>query len=196
MPDPRNDEQLIADYYAGDENALEVLYNRYYTRCLGFLYNKSKFRADDYLEDVRGEIIKITLTIIRKKEFKIEGEGSFAAWFYRVALLECMSAFRKHLKDKPSVSQAFPDCKGPFPDDKIISMVCSDEKDIQAKRIRLARAFKHLTPKEIRALILSVKIPYGDIIKMPEFAEYNEHSFAEYVYNIKKKIREAEDDTE
>ena len=66
MPDPRTDEQLIEAYYAGDksadspadrgESAFDLLFNRYYTRCLGYLYHKSICKDENFLEDVRGKM--------------------------------------------------------------------------------------------------------------------------------------------
>ena len=195
MPNaPHTDEQLIEAYYAGSENAFDLLFNRYYTRCLGFLFNKSFFKDEDYLDDVRSEIIRITITAVRKKKFKPAGLGSFAAWFYRVALLECINADKKRRRAIKNISQAYPDFRGPFPDNKIISKLCDDKTDIPAIRHKLTQVFKKLSVEEKKLLILSVRFSYQKIVKMPEYSEFNVHSLAEHLYNIRKKIREANED--
>ncbi|KKM19277.1 hypothetical protein LCGC14_1657240, partial [marine sediment metagenome] len=168
--------------------------NRYYTRCLGFLFNKSFFKEEDYLDDVRSEIMTVTMTAIRKQKFKPAGAGSFAAWFYRVALLECLNADKKRRRAIKNISQVYPDSRGPFPDDKIISKLCAEETDIPAIRHKLAQVFKGLSVKDKKLLILSVRFSYQKIVKMPQYSEFNVHSLAEHLYNIRKKIREANED--
>ena len=184
------DEQLIEAYYAGKEDAFDLLFNRYYTRCLGFLFHKSIFKKDvNYLEDIRSEIIRTTISKVRDKSFKVEGVGSFAAWFYKVAFLKCLNADKKRRKSDPNLSAACPDSRGPFPDDKILSMVHSNAADIPAMRRRLVNIFKGLPEEDKKLLILSVEMPYGEIIKKPEYSKYNVHSLTEHLYNIRKKIR-------
>ncbi|HEC64357.1 MAG TPA: hypothetical protein ENI23_03590 [bacterium] len=187
---PPTDEQLIEAYYGGNENAFDTLFNRYYTRCLGFLFNKSFFKEEDYLDDIRSEIIRITISAVREKRFKPEGHGSFAAWFYRVAWLECINADKKRRRAIKNISQVYPDSRGPFPDDKIISKLCAEETDIPAIRHKLAKVFKKLSVEEKKLLILSVRFSYQKIVKMPEYSEFNVHSLAQFIYNIRKKIRQ------
>jgi len=190
-PDPIGDEDLVTAYRAGDPQALDILIARYYTKLLGYLFANSFFKDEDYLSDVRHNIIVHLLEGIRPGgKFTSRGPGSFSAYLYTIAGLECLNADKKRRRAVIPISQAFPESESPFPEENILFKITPDASDIEYARMKLARAFKNLNPEEVKLLQLSIRMKYKDIIKMPEFSEYKSvDSLMNKVYNIKKKIK-------
>jgi len=197
MPeDVRSDEDLVAAYRAGDPQALDTLIARYYTKLLGYLFGNSFFKDEDYLSDVRHNIIVRILEGIRSGKFVSRGVGSFSAWLWTIAGLECLNADKRRRRAIIPISQAFPESArtGPFPEENILFKVTSDASDIEYARMKLARVFKKLTPEEIKLLTLVIveKKPYKDIIIMPEFSKYKTVDYLRHkVYNIIKKLNKS-----
>ncbi|MFH1230837.1 MAG: hypothetical protein V1709_05005 [Planctomycetota bacterium] len=198
------DEQLIDAYRKGvasgeprpngrEASALDVLFSRYLIPLLSYLFGKSFFHKDeDYLSDIRQQIFMVVCQGIRDGKFQSRGAGSFRAWLWTIAELECLNADKKRRRSIVPVSQAFPDSEKPFPEDEVLFKIASNDSDIEYARIKLARAFKdkNITPEEIKLLQLSVRMKYKDIIKRKEFSKYKSvDSLKDKIYNIKKKIK-------
>jgi RNA polymerase sigma factor (sigma-70 family) len=187
------DEQLIDAYRSGDQSALDVLFSRYLTKILTWLFGKSFFNKDeDYLSDVRDEIFLKVCQGIRDGKFQSQGPGSFSAWLYTIAELECLNADKKRRRSIVPFSQVFPesDSESASPEDNILFKVTSNTSDIEYARIKLERAFKNLKPEEVKLLKLSVRMKYQDIIKLREFSKYKSvDSLKHKVYDIMDKIR-------
>ena len=197
-PDQIGDEDLVTAYRGGEQNALDILIARYYTKLLGYLFAHSFFNKDeDYLSDVRHNIIVHLLEGIRPGgKFTSRGPGSFSAYLYTIAGLECLNADKKRRRAIIPVSQAFPESArtGPFPEENILFKITPDASDIEYARMKLARVFKKLTPEEIKLLTLVIveKKPYKDIIIMPEFSKYKTVDYLRHkVYNIIKKLNKS-----
>lgn len=192
MPDNQlSDEALIEAYRKSEAPALDVLFSRYLTPLLSYLFNKSFFKDEDYLSDVRQQIFMVVCQGIRNGNFQSRGAGSFKAWLYTIAELECLNTDKKRRRSTIQVSQAFPESEKPFPEDEVLFKIASNDSDIEYARMKLERAFKNLKPEEVKLLQLSVRMKYKDIIKRREFSKYKSvDSLKDKIYNIKKKIRE------
>jgi RNA polymerase sigma-70 factor (ECF subfamily) len=93
------DNQLVLAFQQGNNNALEVLVNRYKDKIftsINFLL-KDKFLAEDMFQDV---FIKIIDTL-RKDRYN--EEGKFLPWALRIAHNLCVDHFRK-VKRTPTIT--------------------------------------------------------------------------------------------
>ncbi len=95
---PINDQQLIAQYLEGDENAFKELLNRYQQKIYTSIY---LFVKDDALaEDIFQEVfIKIINTL---RSGKYNHEGKFGQWAMRISYNLCVDYFRRS-KRRPVV---------------------------------------------------------------------------------------------
>ena len=93
----QSDAELIHAYIHGQEQALEVLINRYkdkvYTSV--FMLVKDKYLAEDIFQDA---FLKIIKTI---KEGRYAEQGKFLPWAIRVAHNLCMDHFRRSKQQIP-----------------------------------------------------------------------------------------------
>ncbi len=92
-----SDAELIHDYIHGQDQALEVLINRYkdnvYTSV--FMLVKDKYLAEDIFQDA---FLKMIKTI---KEGRYAEQGKFLPWAIRVAHNLCMDHFRRSKQQIP-----------------------------------------------------------------------------------------------
>jgi RNA polymerase sigma-70 factor (ECF subfamily) len=97
-----SDAELIHAYTHGNDNALEVVINRYkdkiYTSI--FMVVKDKYLAEDIFQDAFLKIIKTM------KDGRYAEQGKFLPWAIRVAHNLCMDHFRK---TRQSVAVTLPD---------------------------------------------------------------------------------------
>lgn len=86
-----SDAELIHAYTHGNENALEVLINRYKDKVYTSVYMlvKDKYLAEDIFQDA---FLKMIKTI---KDGRYAEQGKFLPWAVRVAHNLCMDHFRK-----------------------------------------------------------------------------------------------------
>ena len=85
----QNDEELILEYQAGHQKAVEVLYERYKNPILNFSIRILGHRAD--AEDVTGEVF---LALVSEK-YTPNSQAKFSTWLYTVARNSCLSRLRK-----------------------------------------------------------------------------------------------------
>ena len=87
----QSDAELIHAYIHGQENALEVLINRYKDKVYTSVYMlvKDKYLAEDIFQDA---FLKMIKTI---KEGRYAEQGKFLPWAIRVAHNLCMDHFRR-----------------------------------------------------------------------------------------------------
>lgn len=88
---PKSDQQLVACYITGKEDALNTLINRHEDKILGFIISKVKDRelAEDLFQDTFVKIIH-TLKLGNYNE-----EGKFLPWVMRIAHNLIIDYFRK-----------------------------------------------------------------------------------------------------
>lgn len=198
--EPLQDEQLVEAYRKGEKSALDILFSRYLTKILSWLFGRSFFNQDkDYLIEVRDEILLKVCEGIRKMPeaggFSSRGPGSFQAWLWTIAELECLNVDKKRRRLYIPFSQAFPaqpdsDDESASFEDNILFKVNSEPDETEYARLKLERVFKRLKPDEIELLQLSVRMKYKDIIKLQKFSKYKTiDSLKHKVYDIMKKIR-------
>ena len=93
----QSDAELIHEYIHGQEQALEVLINRYkdkvYTSV--FMLVKDKYLAEDIFQDA---FLKMIKTI---KDGRYAEQGKFLPWAIRVAHNLCMDHFRRSRQQIP-----------------------------------------------------------------------------------------------
>jgi len=91
------DSELIHAYIHGNENALEVLINRYKDKVYTSIYMlvKDKYLAEDLFQDA---FLKMIKTI---KEGRYAEQGKFLPWAIRVAHNLCMDHFRRSRQQIP-----------------------------------------------------------------------------------------------
>lgn len=87
-----NDQELIARYVSGDEQAFETLLNRYKSKIYTsiYLFVKDQALAEDIFQEV---FIKIIDTLRRGK---YNHEGKFVQWAMRIAYNMCVDYHRRH----------------------------------------------------------------------------------------------------
>jgi RNA polymerase sigma-70 factor (ECF subfamily) len=91
------DSELINAYVRGNEQALEILINRYKDKVYTSVYMlvKDKYLAEDIFQDA---FLKMIKTI---KEGRYAEQGKFLPWAIRVAHNLCMDYFRKSRQQIP-----------------------------------------------------------------------------------------------
>ena len=93
----QSDAELIHAYMHGQDNALEVLINRYKDKIYTSVYMlvKDKYLAEDIFQDA---FLKMIKTI---KEGRYAEQGKFLPWAIRVAHNLCMDHFRRNRSQIP-----------------------------------------------------------------------------------------------
>lgn len=183
--DPRSDEALIIAHKKGDNNALEILYQRYYNQVHFYLLKESLIKDESFLEDVKHEIFLKALTRIRDGGFTPEGAGSFRAWFYTMAQNICRTMNRRKGREPLNLSQLTLDS---IPDKTYLK----DEEEPESQsetRQKLIRILRKLSKKEQRLMILLGKgKTYRQIRERDEFKKHSLDYLMLKAYNIRKKI--------
>jgi RNA polymerase sigma-70 factor (ECF subfamily) len=84
MPE-HTDESLIQEYRKGDKESLEKLYEKYQLPLFNYIARivTDQVLAEDILQEVFEKVIK------NAASFSPAGEGSFAAWLYRITINLC-----------------------------------------------------------------------------------------------------------
>jgi RNA polymerase sigma-70 factor (ECF subfamily) len=158
---PLNDQQLIAEYLHGNEQAFETLLSRHkekiYTSI--YLFVKDQSLAEDIFQEV---FIKIIDTL---RKGKYNHEGKFVQWALRISYNMCVDYFRRS-KRRPKVSPTetfdiFDVLQNPEPNaeqtiirsqthDKIRSLV--DQLPAEQREVVILRHYADMSFKEIAKL--------------------------------------------
>lgn len=192
-PDQIGDEALVEAYRQGEQEALEILLERYSTSILGYLASISFFFKDEsYLDDIRQQILVTVSEGIRSGRsgrFVPRGEGSFKKWLYRIAYFRCLNSDKKRRKDLKTISEVFPEEPTGFPDD-LIMQTRPRSSDYERARRSLQEVSQHLSPDELKLMrLVSDKKPYKEIQSDPDFTKYSLDYLKQKVYNIRQKAK-------
>jgi RNA polymerase sigma factor (sigma-70 family) len=101
MRNIKTDQELIRDYLAGSERALEGLITRHKEKVFTsiIIFTKDRFLAEDLFQDT---FIKV---INKLKAGKYKEEGKFLPWVMRISYNICIDYYRK-TKRSPKVTNA------------------------------------------------------------------------------------------
>lgn len=94
----RTDQELVREYLAGSENALEQLITRHKEKVFTsiIIFTKDRYLAEDLFQDT---FIKV---IHKLKQGKYKEEGKFLPWVMRISYNICIDHYRK-TKRRPKV---------------------------------------------------------------------------------------------
>ena len=187
-----SDEQLILAYYAGNREPFKILFLRYYTFCLAYLQNHSRYKKDmEYLCAVRASIMEITMSRVKHKKFEVRGEGAFSAYFYTAAEMELWNADKKRRHTGTTMTDAFPKSETKASDDIILDKVEPVEKDNVFIKHKLSQVHQFLTPFDIHLMqLVGDGLSYAEILARPEFKDWNLDKLKRKVCNIRKQAKE------
>ncbi len=143
----KSDEVLIRAYYEGDNNSIEMLYNRYYlkvfNKCLSFTKNTDD--AFDLTQDIFIKAFAI------KSGFK--GNSKFSTWLYSITFNHCVTAQKKQIKSK---SEPFELVTHYIPDDNdLFSM--EDRKEKEEREMQLFKALEEIPEQDKKLLELKYR---------------------------------------
>jgi RNA polymerase sigma factor (sigma-70 family) len=148
-----SDSALVSLYIAGNENAFEILLNRYknkvYTTIV--LIVKDSYTAEDLLQDT---FIKAIHTI---KSGRYNEEGKFSSWICRIAHNLAIDYFRK---EKRSPLIMLEDGSNVFNTLSFADDSAEDQKIKEETHNRLRELIQQLPPTQKEVLIMR---HYGDM---------------------------------
>ncbi len=164
-----SDEQLMARFQKGDENAYIELVNRYRDRLLNFVYN--------YIGDfeISEDIVQDTMVKLYQKKHYYREIAKFSTWLYTIAKNLANTEFRKKKQRKITLlSQIGRDDKPydipadqPDTDQEIQSDIANriirkaiDELPEKFKTVILLRDIQELPYEEISSII---EVPIGTV---------------------------------
>jgi RNA polymerase sigma-70 factor, ECF subfamily len=172
-------EQIVAEeaeIKAARENPRHFapLYNRYYARILGFVYQRVESKEDAY--DITAQTFIAALENISK--YKSQGVP-FSAWLFRIAINELNRFYRKS-KVRQAISI----------DDAQVSEVLhelGEETSAQTDE-RLTKAMQQLEPEEILLLEMRFfeKRPFKEVC---DILEISETAAKARVYRLLEKLK-------
>lgn len=128
--DKLTDEQLVASYARGCNEAFDVLLTRYKTKLFGFIFQfvKDKDLADDIFQET---FVKAIMTI---RQGRYQESGRFGAWLCRIARNLIVDTFRQE-KSEATLSADDSECDilnrkelaAPTIEDNIIDLQIEDD---------------------------------------------------------------------
>lgn len=157
----KRDEELIAEYQHGDQDALEVLFGRYKKAVFNFALRILNNRAD--AEDVTSDVMLILFT--KSESYVNNPNAKFSTWLLTIARNACISQIRKQKrtvslwsarnKDNEYREWDIPDTKDSPPE-----MLVANETTLQVKL-----AIRGLPLAQREAIILREyhKLNYAEI---------------------------------
>ena len=104
------DRALIARIAAGDRNAFEELYHRYYQRLFGFLLRLTKRPA------LVEELLQETLLAVWRSSDRFAGRSAPSTWILGIAYHQAMKALTRASEREPPAGLAFEFEEPPQPD--------------------------------------------------------------------------------
>ncbi|HML20759.1 MAG TPA: sigma-70 family RNA polymerase sigma factor [Aggregatilinea sp.] len=115
MPDMTQgpiDEQQILEDLRHNSDAFRVLYQRYFPRV--FAYTAYRIGRNQDTEDVVAETF--ALVVEKIGQFEWRGDGSFAAWLFRIAHSRVQQFYRqRHVRHEPVPLDDLPDIESHLP---------------------------------------------------------------------------------
>ncbi|GAF03222.1 RNA polymerase sigma factor [Saccharicrinis fermentans] len=147
----KSDEELMLAYYAGDNNSVELLYNRYYlkvfNKCLSFVKN-----ADDAF-DLTQDIFMKAFT--KKNAFK--GHSKFSTWLYAISFNHCVTMQKKQLKSK---TEPFELMTFYYADDNDL-FTLEEQKEREEQELKLYKALDEIPEQDKKLLELKYHNNYS-----------------------------------
>jgi len=177
--DDRTDEQLVAEYLAGDEKSLEILIGRFLKPIYSFVYRYvlNSQEAEDITQDV---FIKVWRHL--KKRFDPK-KGKFKTWIFAIAKNASIDVLKRkkavpfsefeNAQGKNTLLEKISD-PGPLPDELF-------EQADMGRAIVLA--MENLSPKHREVLVLR----YNDHFTFQEIADI----LGESLHTVKSRCRRA-----
>jgi len=147
----RTDEQLIADYVAGDRDALRELIERYRNEVLHFLirFLGQRAAADDVFQE--------TFVQIHQSAATFDTERRFRPWLFTIAANKARDFHRKNVR-QPSMSLSATissDGEGTSFVDLLDAQLPDPESPIlDAERSRLVRSVVDSMPSHLREILM------------------------------------------
>lgn len=192
MPeDTRSDEDLVKAYRAGDELALNILFERATKPLWRYLAQTSFFSKDTaYLDDLAQDILVIIFEEVKNGKFVPGDAGSFKGWLYTVARLETLRQDKKRRRTPTRpISQLYPEEPTGIPDD-ILAHRPTKTKDYDGIKARLNEVLSELSLEEQKLMrLVSARTPYIKILQDPMFSKYSLAYLKLKIYNIRHKKR-------
>lgn len=152
-------EETEIDAAKRNPKAFSPLYNRYYARILGFIYQRTATKDD--AKDITQEVFSAALMNIGK--YKHTGVP-YSALLFRIAINELNRFYRKN-KVRQSVSI----------DDEKVGNVLTElgEENTAETDARLMQAMQQLEEEEMLLLLMRFfdKIPFKDLCEILEISE-------------------------
>lgn len=152
-------EEAEIDAARGNPAKFAPLYNRYYARILGFVYQRVETKDDAY--DITAQTFIAALENIGK--YKSLGVP-FSAWLFRIALNELSSYFRKS-KVRQSIN---------IDDTQVVDVLTElGEENSAITDARLMKAMQQLEPSEIQLLEMRFfdKRPFKEVCEVLNISE-------------------------
>ena len=196
MEDKRTDETLVTDSQRGEDNAcsersesaLNILFKRYWTKILAFLFKNSFFKDESYLDDVRQEIFLTAFKEIKSGKFIPHGPGTFKRWLYEIARHQCKKSGTDRQHHPKAISQLYPDEPTGIAEDTL-PVISPEPTDYELIDSRLEAALSCISPEEQDLMkLISAGKTYRQIKKLPEFNKFSIDYLMLKVYTIRKKI--------
>jgi RNA polymerase sigma-70 factor (ECF subfamily) len=142
-----NDEELILRYYAGDGEALKVVFKRYKDSLFNFALKFAGNRAD--AEDA----VSHAFMTVCERRYTVKPGASFKTWVYTVTRNICLSKIRSRSRFSPlwfSKSGSNEEEQIDVVDQKAISREVLDQKEIMA----IVQKAIHKLPEEQKEALL------------------------------------------
>jgi len=152
-------EEAEIDAARGNPAKFAPLYNRYYARILGFVYQRVETKDDAY--DITAQTFIAALENIGK--YKSLGVP-FSAWLFRIALNELSSYYRKS-KVRQSIN---------IDDTQVVNVLTElGEENSAITDARLMKAMQQLDPSEIQLLEMRFfdKRPFKEVCEVLNISE-------------------------
>jgi len=197
LPDQPADEILVSSYLAGDESALDQLYQRYYNPLGFFIRKHSLYKDDSFIGDCRQIAFFKVFTIFKEGRFKPELAGSFKTLLYKTAKNVCFDENEKRMRSARPLSEVFTREELATPEELCYRQPESTDYDEIQERVKQVLA--KLTKKEQKLMwLVSEGKKCKDIIKMRPFSkEYKSvDSLKQKIYNIRKKFKKGGKDND
>jgi len=169
MTDKITDEQLVKAFLDGSSAASDTLLERYQTpiwRLAETLsFTKDKPTIDDLSQEFWLRVFK------RIREFTDQGPGSFKAWLYQICRNVCKESNRKLGRRPTPLSQVYP---ANLPD--YLNTVRPEPSYDRTDMDRVKELLGELSEDDLKLLLLLYEnTPYGEIVKIPPFEEYQDN---------------------
>ncbi len=169
----RSDVQLMLDVKAGDQQAFELLLQRYRTPLVNFLYRMVRNR--EQAEDLAQEVF---LRVYRARE-DYEPSAKFTTWLFRIATNLALNSVRDHRYEKLEVSMDAPIVADAEDGEERLMEVADEHPDIEQHLVEEARkkmihhAIEKLPEKQRAAVLLHKyqELDYAEIAKILQCSE-------------------------